>query len=166
MPHLDDAYALAKWLTANASDAEDVVQDACIRALRALDTGSVERPKAWLLAIVRNTAFTWLAKNRPASVLVGSDPANCGMVPATDADPSPTPEETLIAAADRQAVQAAIAGLPQAFREALVMRDINGLSYREIAEITQAPIGTVMSRLARARTMLMTSLAASQERSA
>ncbi len=159
MPHLDDAYTLAKWLTGNAADAEDVVQDACLRALQALGSASVERPRAWLLAIVRNTAFTWLAKNRPkALVVVGDETVTTISDAAVGADPPPTLEAVLIAAADEQAVHMAIAALPQSFRETLVMREINGLSYREIGEATGVPIGTVMSRLARARGLLMETL--------
>jgi RNA polymerase sigma factor (sigma-70 family) len=157
MPHLDDAYALAKWLTGNAADAEDVVQDACIRALGALGTASVESPRAWLLAIVRNTAFTWLAKNKPKTLVVASG-ETAEMPEVRDADPSPTPEEALIAAADGKSLHAAIAALPQAFRESFVMREINGMSYREIGEATGVPLGTVMSRLARARAVLMQKL--------
>ena len=73
LPHLDDAYGLARWLTGNRSDAEDVVQDACMRALASLDSAAIERPRAWMLTIVRNTAFTWLAKNRPKSVVLTDD---------------------------------------------------------------------------------------------
>lgn len=156
MPHLDDAYTLAKWLTANAADAEDVVQEACVRALRALESATVERPRAWLLAIVRNTAFTWLAKNRPKAVLVVNEETITAMADAAEGpDPPPTPEEAVIAAAEGHAVVAAIEGLPQHFREVLVMREINGMSYREIGEATGVPIGTVMSRLARARALLI-----------
>ena len=159
LPHLDDAYSLARWLTCNATDAEDVVQEGCLRALKALDGALVENPRAWLLAIIRNTAFTWLGKNRPhVLVLSGGE----GEVRAQQIDAqelaSPTPEDALIAKADRQSVAAAIQALPLVFKEALVMREINGLSYREIAEATGAPIGTVMSRLARARALLFAAL--------
>jgi RNA polymerase sigma-70 factor (ECF subfamily) len=153
LPHLDDAYALAKWLTGNAADAEDVVQDACVRALRALETASVERPRAWTLTIVRNVTYTWLAKNRPKTLLVNEDDDVDSAVEAVGAA-ALTPEEALIAAADRDRLHAAIAALPHAFRETLVMREINGLSYRDIAETVGVPVGTVMSRLARARAIL------------
>jgi RNA polymerase sigma factor (sigma-70 family) len=157
LPHLDDAYTLARWMTGSASDAEDVVQDACVRALRALETTAVERPRSWLLAIVRNTALTWMAKNRPSNVT--STDAEEGMADLPElTDPSPSPEEAVIARADHGSVRAAIAALPQAFREAIVMREVNGLSYKEIAETSGIPIGTVMSRLARARIMLMNTL--------
>jgi RNA polymerase sigma factor (sigma-70 family) len=153
LPHLDDAYGLARWLTGNRTDAEDVVQDACMRALASLETAVVERPRAWLLTIVRNTAFSWMGKNRPkAVVLVGE--SELLDAAAAHRDASPGPEEVLIAAADEAALESAILALPPIFREVVVMRDINGMSYREIAAATGAPQGTVMSRLARARAQL------------
>jgi RNA polymerase sigma factor (sigma-70 family) len=156
LPHLDDAYTLARWLTGNPTDAEDVVQDACLRALRALDGAPVEHPRAWLLAIIRNTAFTWLAKNRPnAVVLAGGAEEARAHQGALQEQAAPTPEDALIAKADRESVTAAIDALPVAFKEVLVMREINGLSYREIAGTIGAPIGTVMSRLARARALMI-----------
>jgi RNA polymerase sigma factor (sigma-70 family) len=159
LPHLDDAYTLARWLTGNPTDAEDVAQDACMRALRALDGAPVEHPRAWLLAIIRNTAFTWLAKNRPhAMVLAGGAEEAHAHPGALGEQAAPTPEEALIAKADRESVTAAIDVLPIMFKETLVMREINGLSYREIAKATGAPVGTVMSRLARARTLVIDKL--------
>jgi RNA polymerase sigma factor (sigma-70 family) len=156
MPHLDDAYSLARWLTGNSTDAEDVVQDACLRALRALDGAPVEHPRAWLLAIIRNTAFTWLAKNRPNAVVLAGGVEEAHAHPgALEEQAAPTPEDALIAKADRESVTAAIDALPVAFKEVLVMREINDLSYREIAEAIGAPIGTVMSRLARARALMI-----------
>jgi RNA polymerase sigma-70 factor (ECF subfamily) len=157
LPYLDDAYTLARWMTGSAADAEDVVQDACMRALRALETTAVERPRAWVLTIVRNTALTWMAKNRPANV-TSTEGADGPLELPELTDPSPSAEQTMIARAHPSAVRAAIAALPQAFREAIVMREINGLSYREIADAGGIPIGTVMSRLARARMMLMNAL--------
>jgi len=157
LPHLDDAYSLARWLTGNATDAEDVAQEACLRALKALDGALVENPRAWLLSIVRNTAFTWLAKNRPPALAPSGEEERAQQIDPLESGP-PTPEEALIAQADRQSLAAAIEALPLAFKETLVMREINGLSYREIAETTGAPIGTVMSRLARARALLIATL--------
>jgi RNA polymerase sigma-70 factor (ECF subfamily) len=156
LPHLDDAYSLARWLCGDATDAEDVVQDACVRALKALEGGAaVERSRAWLLAIVRNAAYSWLGKNRPrAIVLAGGAEEAEAHADALEAGGSPSPEAALIETADRAMVAAAIDGLPLTFRETLVMREINGLSYRDISEATGAPIGTVMSRLARARALL------------
>jgi RNA polymerase sigma factor (sigma-70 family) len=156
LPHLDDAYGLARWLTGNAADAEDVVQDACVRALASLDTATIERPRAWLLAIVRNTAFTWLARNRPNNVFLTDDAQALETAAARDWSAfAPNPEESLIAAADEAALEAAIQALPLLFREVVVLRDVNGLSYREIAAAIGAPQGTVMSRLARARALLI-----------
>jgi RNA polymerase sigma factor (sigma-70 family) len=153
MPHLDDAYALARWLSGNSADAEDIVQEACLRALRGLDRYAGGNARAWLLAITRNAAFTWLARNRPKALLATEDIEN--LPPADDAA---TPEEALIAKANAAAIERAIAALPPPFKETLVLRDINDLSYREIAEITGVPLGTVMSRLARARGLLMAAL--------
>ncbi len=159
LPHLDDAYSLARWL-AGATDAEDIVQDACLRALRALDNSApVERPRAWMLAIVRNTAYTWLAKNRPGAIVLAGD-AEEAQANASASSASPSPEAALIEAADHARVAAAIEELPLPFKETLVMREVNGLSYREISEATGVPIGTVMSRLSRARAMLITKLGA------
>jgi RNA polymerase sigma-70 factor (ECF subfamily) len=156
LPHLDDAYGLARWLTGNGADAEDVVQDACLRALASLDTAVVDRPRAWVLAIVRNTAFTWLARNRPGNVILTDDAE--ALERAAAADPgahAANPEEALIVAADQAALEAAIAALPPLFREVVIMRDVNGLSYRDISAAIGAPQGTVMSRLARARALLV-----------
>jgi RNA polymerase sigma factor (sigma-70 family) len=157
LPHLDDAYGLARWLTGNRTDAEDVVQDACIRALASLETAVVERPRAWLLTIVRNTAFSWLAKNRPKAVVLTGD-SQVFDAATLHRDFAPDPEEALIAAADEAALETAIQALPHLFREVIVMRDINGMSYREIAEAIGAPQGTVMSRLARGRAYLVDKL--------
>jgi RNA polymerase sigma-70 factor (ECF subfamily) len=155
LPHLDDAYGLARWLTGSGADAEDVVQDACVRALASLDTATVERPRAWVLTIVRNTAFTWLAKNRPKNVLLTDDMQLLETAAARQPSVSPDQEEALIAAADQAALEAAIEALPYLFREAIVMREVQGLNYREIAAAVGVPIGTVMSRLARARALLI-----------
>ena len=156
LPHLDDAYGLARWLTGNGADAEDVVQEMCMRALASLDTAVVDRPRAWVLAIVRNTAFTWLARNRPGNVVLIADAE--ALETAAAAAPGAgalNPEEALIAAADEKTLEAAITALPRLFREVVIMRDVNGLSYRDIAEAIGAPRGTVMSRLARGRALLI-----------
>jgi RNA polymerase sigma factor (sigma-70 family) len=159
LPHLDDAFGLARWLTGNRTDAEDVVQDACMKALAAIDTSVIERPRAWVLTIVRNTAFTWLAKNRPKAVVLTDDEQllETGAARQTG-DTAANPEESLIAAADEAALEGAIRALPHLFREVIVMRDIQGLSYREISAAIGAPVGTVMSRLARARAKLIQEL--------
>jgi RNA polymerase sigma-70 factor (ECF subfamily) len=156
-PLLDDAYGLARWLTGSASDAEDVVQEACIRALAALGGAPVERAKPWLLTIVRNAAYSWLAKNRPKAVTSVGDWDAFEAAATLAAPGAPDPEQALIAAADEAALEKAISALPHVFREVVVMRDVNGLSYREIAAAIGAPTGTVMSRLARGRALLVNS---------
>lgn len=155
LPHLDDAFALARWLTGNATDAEDVTQEACMRALRALERAPAANPRAWLLAIIRNTAFTWLGRNRPKRLVLTDEPE---LAADAAADPAPLPDAGLIEAADAAAVETALAALPLPFREVLVLREMNGLSYREIAEATGVPIGTIMSRLARARRLMLLAL--------
>ena len=164
MPHLADAYSLARWVTGNRADAEDVVQEACLRAFRGIGGFTGGNGRAWVLAIVRNAAYDWLSKNRsPAVVHVDDLEAVERVQLADNATPAgDNPEAALIARADEAKLEAAIAGLPAAFRDTLVLRDVQGLGYREIAEITGVPIGTVMSRLARARDRLIETLGAEQ----
>ena len=158
-PLLDDAYSLAKWLSHSPTDAEDIVQDAALRALQALSTVSVDRPKPWFLAIVRNAAMTFIARNRRKTVAYAGDLADLDALDLRQGDDvTPDPEQELIAMQDGERLRQAIASLPSPFLETLVMRDINGLSYREIAEATETPVGTVMSRLARARSLLAKTL--------
>jgi len=155
VPHLADGLALARWLAGNASDAEDIVQDACMRALKGIDGYRGGSARAWLLTIVRNTAFSWLARQRSSALVMVGDLADIDEASAANtsggADPQPTPESELIRRADQQTVAAAIAALTLPMREVLVLRDVNGCSYKEIAEVLNLPIGTVMSRLARGR---------------
>lgn len=160
LPHLADALALARWLTGSRDDAEDVVQDASIRALAALGSYEGRGARAWFLAIVRNTTFTWLAKNRPkALVLVGTMSDIDDATLANQArEAAPSPEAEMIRKADTATVRAAIEAIPHTFREVLVLRDVNDLSYKEIAAMLAIPIGTVMSRLARARALVATEL--------
>jgi RNA polymerase sigma factor (sigma-70 family) len=163
LPHLGAAFSLARWITGSRADAEDVVQDACLRAFRAI--GSIDDGNAhpWVLTIVRNTAYTWLRKNRPSAVLVVEDLEGVETALANHGDlDSETPETALIAKADATCLQAAIAALPTAFRETLILRDVQGLSYREIAEVTSVPIGTVMSRLARGRSQVIKTIGGTQ----
>ena len=163
MPHIDEAYRLAAWLTGNRTDAEDVVQDASIRAFRAIRNYAGGSARSWVLSIVRNTAYSWLRKNRPATVVTVED---LEAVELEQADPGDrdgdNAEAALIAKADAEQLRAAIAALPPAFRETLVLRDIEGLDYREIAQATEVPIGTVMSRLARARHRLIATIKSEQ----
>lgn len=165
LPHLQEAYRLARWLTGSASDADDVVQEAAMRAFRGVVAADVTHPRAWSLAVVRNTAYRWLMKNRPKDVVFSEelDAADRdhlergGEAACTDA----TPEDTVIARASADQVRKAVAALPAPFREIVVLREMHDLSYREIADVTRLPIGTVMSRLSRARQMLLGALRAS-----
>jgi RNA polymerase sigma-70 factor (ECF subfamily) len=164
LPHLRDGFALARWITGNAADAEDVVQEACLRAYRGIGGYAGGNPRAWFLTIVRNTSYTWLRKNRPAEVISMDDvetmeSSDESLGRAADSWAA-TPEAALMAKADAARLQAAMMDLPPEFREALVLREIHGLGYREIAVVTGAPVGTVMSRLARARRRLLAILAA------
>ena len=163
LPHLADAYALARWLTGDRADAEDVVQEACLRAFRGIGGFAGVNARAWLLTIVRHAAYTWLGKNRSASLVVVDDLEAVEQQQASGAaafgSDQQTTEAALIAKADARRLEAAIAELPVTFRETLVLRDVQGLDYREIAEVTKVPIGTVMSRLARARRRLMQRIA-------
>ena len=149
LPHLDDAYRLARWLTGSRADSEDVVQDACLRALRGIGNFSNGNARAWVLTIVRHTTYSWLQKNRPAAVVLVEDIE--GIKCTQSIEDVDTPETTLIARDDATLLEAAIATLPVPFRETLVLREVQGLSYREIAQVSGVSIGTVMSRLARAR---------------
>jgi len=161
-PYLADAYSLARWLTRSRTDADDVLQEACIRAFGAIEQHTGESSRAWVLAIVRNTAYTWLS-NKRASMLVGIDDLaekeRMQVELATErADTTSNPESEMIARADANQLEALIAGLPMEFRETLILRDLQGLGYREISEVIGAPIGTVMSRLARARQRLIAAI--------
>lgn len=158
LPHLADALALARWLAGNVPDAEDIVQESCVRALKGIAAFDGGNSRAWVLAIVRNTAFTWLARHRSAKLVMVGDLADVDEAAQADgpgnAAPEPTPEAILIRQADAKTLEAAIAALALPYREVLVLRDINGLSYKEIAQLLSLPAGTVMSRLARARQQL------------
>jgi RNA polymerase sigma-70 factor (ECF subfamily) len=150
LPHLDAAYNLARWLTRNDSDAEDVVQDAYLRAYKYFASFRGENFRAWLLAVVRRAAYDWMHRNRPSEVVSNAD-MDLEEV-AGEADDSP--ETALLRRADEKMVNDMIAALPPPFREVVVLRELQELSYKEIAEIAGVPVGTVMSRLARARAML------------
>jgi RNA polymerase sigma factor (sigma-70 family) len=156
LPHLGDAYTLARWITGNRADAEDVVQDACLRAFRAIRNYDGGSKRAWVLTIVRHAAYSWLRRNRPAALVAVENLEAVEEALAMPGDhDSATPEAALIAKADAARLEVAIAALPTPFRETLVLRDVQGLDYREIAAVTGVPIGTVMSRLARGRGRLI-----------
>ena len=152
LPHLDSAYNLARWLTRDSQDAQDVVQDACVRALKYL--GSLERSdaRAWFLAIVRNAFYDWVGRNRPAEIVHDEDAVDA----AVDAASS-SPEQAAVRNAELRVLSDAVAALPVQYREVLVLRELEELSYKEIASIADIPVGTVMSRLARARALLQRS---------
>ena len=154
LPHLDAAYNLARWLTRNDEDAHDVAQEAILRAYRFFD-GLRGEAKPWLLSIVRNACFTWLQANRPSDT-VALDEEAIELIPGNDEGPEVQAARNL----DRKMVNEAIAGLPAQFREVLILRELEDLSYKDIARITDVPIGTVMSRLSRARALLADSLRA------
>jgi RNA polymerase sigma-70 factor (ECF subfamily) len=148
LPHFDAAYNLARWLTRNDQDARDVVQEAVLRAYRFFD-GLRGEAKPWLLAIVRNSCLTWLAANRPAEN-VGFEDGAVELLPSDEDGPEVLAARNF----DRRMLNQAIAGLPAQFREVLILRELEDMSYKDIARVADVPIGTVMSRLARARRML------------
>ena len=149
LPHLDAAYNLARFLLRNDQDAEDVVQEAALRAFRFFESFRGENSRAWFLSIVRNTSFTVLKSNRmDESSVVFDEELHGAQIPPMDAGVA------LDRARDRQTVRAAIEQLPPEFREAITLRELEGFSYKEIADVAGVPIGTVMSRLARARRQL------------
>jgi RNA polymerase sigma-70 factor (ECF subfamily) len=152
--HLDAAYNLARWLVRNDDDANDIVQDAYLRALRAFGGFRGDNARPWLLAIVRNTAFTWLRKNRLSHLHVSYEEEIHSEVREQDGPEPETPERHALRTEDRRAVNDALARLPVELREAVVLRELEELSYREIAVIQAVPIGTVMSRLSRGRQQL------------
>lgn len=155
LSHLDAAYNLARWLVRSPSDADDVVQESCLRALRFFDGFRGGDSRAWLLKIVRNTCYSWVRKNRPADL---SDEFDEAM--HTPQERTVGAEANLISQAESDRVRRALESLPAAFREIIVLREIEGLSYKEISDLTGAPMGTVMSSLSRARQKLREQLGA------
>ncbi|HXS96413.1 MAG TPA: sigma-70 family RNA polymerase sigma factor [Candidatus Limnocylindrales bacterium] len=153
-PHLGGAYNLARWIVGNRHDAEDVVQDSFTKAFQAAGGFRGGDIRVWLMKIVRNTALNFVQRDRPKLEVAfgerGPDPA----------DAQPDPEAALLRASQQARVRAAVERLPAEFRETLVLRELEGMAYKEIAAVLDIPIGTVMSRLARARDLLMRDLAA------
>ncbi len=146
LSHLNAAYNLARWLTRNEADAEDIVQESYLRALNSFESFQPgNNGRAWLLKIVRNTWHTWMRKNCPREMVGDQDAAEQAV--ATDLDP----EATLLKKANSEQVRQAIEELPSVYREVLILRELEGFSYKEISSIIDAPLGTVMSRLSRAR---------------
>jgi RNA polymerase sigma-70 factor (ECF subfamily) len=153
LPHLDAAYNLARWLTRDTHDAEDVVQDACIRALKYIGSLEGGDARGWFLKIVRNAFYDWLGRNRPAEVVNDENEA-------VDAAVDPvaiSPEQAAMRKAELRMLADAVEELPLQYREVLILRELEELSYKEIARVADIPVGTVMSRLARARGLLQRS---------
>src|SRR5437588_3454858 len=153
LPHLNAAYNLARWLTRDVNDAEDVVQDACVRALKYVGSLHGGGARAWFLTIVRHAFYDWCKRNRPAEIARDDGSAIDQAVDPAAVDP----EQASLRAAESKALADAIAALPLAYREVLILRELEELSYKEIARIAEIPVGTVMSRLARARGLLQRS---------
>jgi RNA polymerase sigma factor (sigma-70 family) len=159
LPHLKAAYNLASWLTRGDHNAEDLVQEAYLRAWKSFDSFAGGDGRAWLLSIVRNTCYTWLQRNGPGKLdEVFDEEIHGGESDALN------PETALLRSQDRQLLRQAVEELPLEFREVLIMRELEGLSYREIADVAALPLGTVMSRLARARKQLQLRLADAEKR--
>jgi RNA polymerase sigma-70 factor (ECF subfamily) len=156
LPHLDAAHNLARWLTRNDADAEDVVQESALRAFKSFGGFRGVDGRAWLLTIVRNACYTWLRQNRAQELAVPFDEEAHGV----EGD---NPETILLEGADREMLKEALEELPLEFREAIVLRELEGLSYKEIAAVADVPVGTVMSRLARARKRLQLRLSVRRE---
>jgi len=151
LPHLDAAFNLARWLLRSREDAEDVAQEAMLRAYRFFGGFHGGDARAWLLQIVRNTSYTWLEKKRPLEL-------NTEFDEDLHLQPGPNPESLAIAGDNRERLKNALETLPPRFREVLVLRELEGCSYKEIAAITSIPVGTVMSALSRARRRLQQAL--------
>lgn len=149
LPHMDAAHNLARWLTHSDDNAQDVVQEAYLRAFKFFDGFRGGDSRSWLLKIVRNTCYTWLQQNRKQELMTEFDEE----IHSTATGDS-SPDVVLLQKADGELVRRALEELPAEFREILVMRELEGLSYKEIADVAGIPIGTVMSRLARGRTLL------------
>jgi RNA polymerase sigma-70 factor (ECF subfamily) len=153
LPHLDAAYNLARWLLRNEQDAEDVVQEAMLRAFRFFAGFQGEQARPWLLKIVRNTCYTWLHRNRAKNADIEFEETLFG------GDKQPNPEQRLLQSDARRQLKLALEALAPQFREVIVLRELEGMSYKEISEVAEIPCGTVMSRLSRARSELREALA-------
>jgi RNA polymerase sigma factor (sigma-70 family) len=149
LPHLDAAYNLARWLTHDEHDAEDLVQEAYLRALKFFNSFHGDNGKVWLLTIVRNTCYSWLRRNRPDKLAESFDETV-----HSAADDLANPQKALLQEEESQLLRDALQELPMEYREVLVLRELEGLTYREIAAVSGIALGTVMSRLARGRERL------------
>jgi RNA polymerase sigma-70 factor (ECF subfamily) len=153
LEQLDAANNLARWLVRNDQDAQDVVQESCMKALRAFDSFRGGDFRAWFLTIVRNTSFTWLRRNKHSQSPAAGQSLEAGTEIAADCEMY-DPQAIAVRAANVDLVRRAIEALPDALRETLILREMEGMSYKEIGRIAGVPIGTVMSRLARGRMQL------------
>jgi RNA polymerase sigma-70 factor (ECF subfamily) len=160
LPHLDAAHNLARWLTGSSEDARDMVQDACVRALTFFDGFHGDDGRGWLLTIVRNTCYDFLRKNRRQAEML----AEAEEVESAPDLMMPNPETLQLRYADQRLVRESMARLPAEYREVLVLREMDGMSYKQISRVTGVPMGTVMSRLARARKRLQDALCGPRER--
>jgi len=158
LPHLDAAYNLARWLTGDGQEGEDLVQEAYLRAWKAFNGFHGGDARPWLLKIVRNTCYTWLQRNRSARWMTFNEEMHSTLNEASN------PETILVRRVDGELVQDALQGLPPHLREVMVLRELEGLSYQEIATVSRVPVGTVMSRLSRARRRLQQALGRGTER--
>jgi RNA polymerase sigma-70 factor (ECF subfamily) len=159
MPHLDAAYNLARWLVRNAADAQDIVQESYLRAYKSFSGYQGGDARAWLLKIVRNTSYSFLERNRTASQAEEFDE----QIHTAEAAPADA-EAELVRTAENRMLRAALEELPENFREILILRELEGLSYKEIAEVVDVPMGTVMSSLARGRERLRETLVRAREK--
>lgn len=157
VPHIDAAFNLARWLTQDAHAAEDVVQESYLRAARYFHSFHGGDGRPWLLGIVRRTAFDWLGKYRSEAIASYNDETH------DRGDDSMNPASLAIREDEQQSVRSALEDLPPQLREAIVLRELEGLSYQEIATVAQVPIGTVMSRISRGRRQLQQRLAGSSQ---
>ncbi len=165
LPHLDAAYNLARWLSRNPGDADDIVQEACLRAFRFFDTFRGDNARPWLLAIVRRTWYTEWRRRAKSEEVLEFDESRDDQLPEGWDMPSADPELLAMRAENAQLLQAALRRLPVEYREVLILRELEELSYREIATIADVPVGTVMSRLSRARARLAALLTQQEQRS-
>jgi RNA polymerase sigma-70 factor, ECF subfamily len=154
LPHLDDVYTLARYLLRDSTDAEDAAQECYLRALRHFDTYRGPAMKPWLFAILRNICRGEFARRSGALLNMGTEAEEDGDAAPLWQEAQASPETEVLRQWDGETIRRLVADLPDPFREAIVLREINDLSYREIADVIGAPVGTVMSRLARARSML------------
>lgn len=162
LPHLGAGYNLARWLLRNDHDAQDVMQEAIVRAFRFYQGFRGDNPRTWLLSVVRNSVYTFLQQNRVRELCTEFD-ENLHAAPGADAHRPETPESLLLRSDDRLFLTRAIEALPVEFREVFVLREVEGLSYKEIAELARIPMGTVMSRLSRARRHLQAAVAGREQ---